>query len=200
MVPVPPAENRYSRKLDCSDIDPNSSYAFVLELAGSPTTALDVGCNTGYLGHLLAERGTKVWGIDNDATAAAEANRAGLEVEVADLDDTPLQEIFPGRRFDVIVFADVLEHLKWPDRVLGASREILADGGRVIASIPNVAHGNIRLDLLLGRFDYTKIGLLDNTHLRFFTVETAVTLFEDAGFDLEAVRQVKTAVDGHRIE
>lgn len=199
MVSVPPPENPYSRSLDGAGLDPNSSYAYVLELAGAPATALDVGCNTGYLGSLLMERGTKVWGIDNDATALAQAAAAGVEAELADLDVTPLSEIFRGRRFDVVIFADVLEHLKRPDLVLADAHSILADGGRVVASIPNVAHGNVRLDLLLGRFGYTKIGLLDHTHLRFFTGETVTALFRDAGFGIDAIRHVWAPVDSERI-
>jgi len=192
--------NRYDRSLGREDLDPNTSYAKVLELAGDVTSVLDVGCNTGYLGQLFIERGATVAGIDNDEVALEKAQAAGLEARFADLDATPIESVFAGRRFDLVVFADVLEHLKYPDRVLTGSHSILTPSGRVVASIPNVAHGNLRLDLLLGRFEYTKLGLLDNTHLRFFTAETIRQLFLDSGFAIEAVERVTSSVDSARIE
>ena len=84
-------------------------------------------------------------------------------------------------RFDVIVFGDVLEHLRDPLVVLRKAKALLADRGSVVASIPNIAHGSVRLALLAGRFDYQELGLLDSTHVRFFTRSSVEDLFREAG-------------------
>jgi SAM-dependent methyltransferase len=101
---------------------------------------------------------------------------------VGDLDLLDLAEELAGERFDVIVAADVLEHLRDPLHVLRSLRPLLAENGYLVASIPNVAHGSVRLALLEGRFPYQERGLLDRTHLRFFTRESIGQLLEDAGF------------------
>jgi GT2 family glycosyltransferase/2-polyprenyl-3-methyl-5-hydroxy-6-metoxy-1,4-benzoquinol methylase len=194
------SSNRYDRVLEPERLDPNTSYAHILEMAGPVATVLDVGCNTGYLGHMFIRGGSQVAGIDNDEAALEKAREVGIDARYADLDTTSLESVFPGQSFDLIVFADVLEHLKRPDAVLVRARTLLNPDGRVIASIPNVAHGNVRLDLLLGRFEYTVLGLLENTHLRFFTGDTIEQLFADAGFAIEAVGRVTSPVDSDRIE
>ena len=87
-----------------------------------------------------------------------------------------------GEEFDVVLFADVLEHLKEPGDVLRRVRPFVAENGSVIASIPNVAHGSVRLALLSGEFRYRDWGLLDDTHLRFFTRASIQDLFEETGY------------------
>src|SRR5262249_1595784 len=90
-----------------------------------------------------------------------------------------------GERFDVILLGDVLEHLRHPDRVLRRLQPLLVSSGHLVVSIPNVAHGSVRLALLLGRFDYTPSGLLDDTPLRFFPRSSRVSLFEKSGWSVE---------------
>ncbi len=87
-----------------------------------------------------------------------------------------------GEEFDVVLFADVLEHLKEPGDVLRRVRPFVAENGVVIASIPNIAHGSVRLALLGGEFRYRDWGLLDDTHLRFFTRASIQDLFEETGY------------------
>jgi len=85
----------------------------------------------------------------------------------------------------VIVFADVLEHLRQPEEILSRCKQLLLPSGFVIASIPNIAHWSMRWNLLFGRFDYTNLGLLDRTHLRFFTYKSAFDLFEKSGYAVD---------------
>ncbi len=92
------------------------------------------------------------------------------------------------RPFDVIVCADVLEHLAEPERVLASVRRWLAPGGLLLVSVPNVANAAIRLSLLAGRFEYSDKGILDRTHLRFFTRRSARRLVEQAGFRVRRIR------------
>ena len=94
------------------------------------------------------------------------------------------RRILSDRQFDVVLLLDVLEHLRDPERILRRARRALT-GGRVIVSLPNVANVTVRLTLLFGRFEYTERGILDRTHLRFFTRRSALRMLRDAGFTVE---------------
>jgi GT2 family glycosyltransferase/2-polyprenyl-3-methyl-5-hydroxy-6-metoxy-1,4-benzoquinol methylase len=154
---------------------------------------LDVGCGSGWLGEQLKRRqGAVVCGI--------EVVREAAERAVPRLDrvwnspvETALAEI-PDGSFDCIVTADVLEHLVNPWDVLARLRDKLSPGGTVVSSIPNVGHWDIIQDLLEGNWRYTAEGLLDRTHLRFFTKRSIYELFWTAGL---TIRQVTTTRRGH---
>ena len=159
----------------------NSSQTLELELVGSNKRVLDVGCATGYLARALVERGCVVTGVEYELAAAELARPSLTELVVADLDDVDLAEQLAGKTFDSIVFGDVLEHLADPDRVLQSATRLLAPGGSVVISVPNVTHGSLRLALLQGRWDYRDSGLLDRTHVRFFTRESTLAMVRSAG-------------------
>lgn len=170
---------RYDTDVDLSNR--NNSHTLMVELIGGTKRVLDVGCATGYLAQALVERGCTVSGVELDE-AAAEGARPHLErLVLGDLETMDLAEAFGDDRFDVVVFGDVLEHLRDPLPVLRQAKALLADRGSVVASIPNIAHGSVRLALLAGRFDYQDLGLLDSTHVRFFTRSSVEDLFREAG-------------------
>jgi 2-polyprenyl-3-methyl-5-hydroxy-6-metoxy-1,4-benzoquinol methylase len=170
---------RYDTDIDLSR--GNNSHTLMVDLVGGNKRVLDVGCATGYLAEALVARGCTVSGVEFDAEAAEEARPHLDRLVVADLEQVDLAEEFGDDRFDVIVFGDVLEHLRDPLAVLRSARRLLADRGSVVASIPNIAHGSVRLALLAGRFDYQPLGLLDTTHVRFFTRASVEDLFREAG-------------------
>lgn len=181
----------YEAVVDSSDA--NISHTLIVEEVGSDKTVLDVGCATGYLAEALGRNGCTVSGIEY-STEAAEAARAHLDqLVVADLNAVTLADAFSGRSFDTVVFGDVLEHLLDPAAALRSAASLLAPGGKVVVSIPNVAHGSVRLALLAGRWNYVDRGLLDATHIRFFTYETLQDLLWDSGYVLESARS--TVVD-----
>jgi SAM-dependent methyltransferase len=122
-------------------------------------------------------------------TSAEEARRHLEQVLVSDLEDADLVAEFGRDSFDVVVFGDVLEHLRDPMHVLRQARPLLRRGGYVVISTPNIAHGDVRLALLSGRFNYTKVGILDDTHVRFFTRDSLVASLHDAGFVLTDLRR-----------
>lgn len=143
---------------------------------------LDIGCASGYLGSVLIKKGYKVYGVDVDPRAVKAAKSKGYE-EVLVLDIESCEKYARFRRyFDAIICADILEHLRRPDKVLLMLKEYLKPGGFLIASIPNMAYWKIRLKLMLGKFEYEEHGILDKTHLRFFTLKTGKQLFERSGF------------------
>jgi len=129
----------------------------------------------------LRDQECKVVGIEINAEAADRAAAICEKVIVADLDYVDFDQELGSDRFDVVVAADVLEHLKDPVSVLSALRKFLVPGGYVVISVPNIAHLSVRLALLAGKFPYAEGGLLDRTHLRFFTRESAEKLLEEAG-------------------
>jgi 2-polyprenyl-3-methyl-5-hydroxy-6-metoxy-1,4-benzoquinol methylase len=148
---------------------------------------LDVGCASGYLGQELVKRGCSVWGLESDLDAIQGipdgAYVAIAHVDLDEVDRLPWNE----DRFDVVIAADVLEHLSDPSRALRVLTSGLEPRGLVIVSVPNVAHASVRAKLLLGRFDYTPTGILDETHKRFFTFKTARALVEGCGLVVERV-------------
>lgn len=165
------------------------SAAHELLLAAVPAGArvLDVGCATGYLGAELAARGAAVTGVEADPGAAAAARARGLTVVAGDVED-PATVAAAGARgpFDAIVCGDVLEHLRDPEQVLAALAGLLAPRGRIVVSLPNIAHWTARRALLRGRFPREDHGLFDRTHLRFFTRATARELAAAAGLRIVA--------------
>jgi O-antigen biosynthesis protein len=167
-----------------TDVDPssNTSHALMLRLVGSNKRVLDVGCATGYLARALREQGCRVSGVEYDPAAAAEAEPELDKLVIGDLEQLDLTVEFAGELFDVVVFGDVLEHLRDPLPVLRSVRELLVPGGAVVISVPNIAHGDVRLSLLQGRFEYRSLGLLDNTHIHFFTRSSLRAFLRDAGF------------------
>src|SRR6478672_4714925 len=175
-------------RVDIEPGNPNDSHFQVVQLVGSGHEVLDVGCADGDVGRLLQESGNRVSGLDRDEEAAEKA-RADLErVVVADLDRCSLLDHFEPASFDVVVLADVLEHLREPARALRDATELLREGGRLVLSVPNVAHGSLRLALLQGRWRHTETGLLDRTHLHFFTRTSLFELVEAAGLAVEELR------------
>lgn len=160
--------------------DPHSSHSVILARLGDGRgrKALDVGAADGFLAERLTARGWSVTAIERDAELAARARGRCKEVVVADLEAAPPRLHGP---FDAIVYGDVLEHLSDPRGALLALDRTLAPGGTVIVSVPNVAHLWVRLSLLLGRFDYADRGILDRSHLRFFTRRTLLAFLQGAG-------------------
>lgn len=187
---VRPQDNRYWAEVDASARARNNAHAFALELIGYGKRVLELGPAAGHVTRALVRRGCEVTGIEIDAEAAAGLEGVA-ECIIGDLSDpTVVREAGEQRRFDVVLAGDVLEHLPDPLPTLRACRDVLVPGGYAVVSLPNVAHADVALSLVRGRFAYNESGLLDRTHLRFFTYESAMELLEQAGF---------VAVDVHRV-
>jgi methionine biosynthesis protein MetW len=145
---------------------------------------LDVGCASGYLMRLLRDtRGCTCVGIESGA-AAAEAEREGFPV-VQGLAPAAFDAARRHGPFDHVVLADVLEHTAEPEPILRAVADLLAPGGSVLVSLPNIAYLRARLRLLRGDWTYDESGIFDRTHLRFFTVTSARQLLLQAGLEVE---------------
>ncbi len=179
---------RYDTYIDLSNR--NVSHTQIVELVGAHKKVLDVGCATGYVAAGLMQRNCQVWGVDIDAEAAEQARPYLEQLVIADLENEPLTDHFEKGSFDAVVFGDVLEHIVDPKRALRDAVSLLAEGGRIVVSIPNVTHGSLRLALLQGNWRYTTVGLLDETHVRFFDRAGVASLMASAGLTVEALRGV----------
>ena len=166
---------------------PGGTNSVILKACPKGTDVLDVGCASGYLGEELHNLGCKVWGVDSDKFALGNIPKGTYE-ETLELDlnlQTDVGPFFP-RLFDVVIAADVLEHLLDPQRVLRTLSKSLKPNGLIIISLPNVANFSIRIPLIFGRFDYTELGILDRTHLHLFTYKSAAQLVRDSGLEIES--------------
>lgn len=172
-----PETERYPVK-----VDRHSSHSQIVKQCGEGRglRLLDVGCARGHLSTVLASQGWSVTGIEYDAADAAVARDKGIDVIVGTAEDAMGTM---SEKFDVIVFADVLEHFVHPEDVLSQARALLVPGGRIVISIPNVSHLSVRLQLLMGSFNYTDRGILDRTHLHFYTKKTLTKMIVGAGLD-----------------
>jgi SAM-dependent methyltransferase len=187
------SSRQYDRVIDLS-VD--NAHSRVIRLVGRRQRVLELGCSTGYMSRVLTERfGCVVTAVERDAAAAREASAVCRRVIVADLEDGIWHQPLEAASFDVVLCADVLEHLRDPARVLAGLRRLLARGGRLVASIPNVTHVGVVAELLQGRFTYRSSGLLDETHLRFFTRRTMYERFERAGFRIVHLERVCLPLD-----
>ncbi len=143
---------------------------------------LEFGCAKGLFSkHLKEELGCKVYGIEI-SQHALEVAKAHLDGYICcDIENYDWESELSGIKFDTLVFADVLEHLREPAKAIKRALSLLKDDGKIIFSVPNIAHADIILKLLGNRFDYTDIGLLDNTHIHLFAKENIAELCADAG-------------------
>ncbi len=175
------SENKYHIKFNASEL--NDARVGLAKRIKPRQRVLELGCSSGYFSEYLScELGCRVVGVEIDGDAAQQAAKFCERVIVADLDNDDWLSELQGELFDVLVCADVLEHLKNPVELLANIKPFLHADSIVLASVPNVAHASVRLELLQGHFDYESLGLLDETHLHFYTRNGLIALFMQAGY------------------
>ncbi len=153
----------------------------------SAKRVLDVGCGAGFFGHEVKRiRGAEVWGVEIDETAAATAVENLDRVLVGDIH--LLMSSIPDDYFDCVTFNDVLEHLVDPYGVLRRVKGKLRKGGVIVASLPNIRYHKVLKELLIRKqWQYRDEGILDKTHLRFFTKNSIIDMFRDLDFRILAL-------------
>lgn len=151
---------------------------------------LDVGCGVGAFGALLKERlGAEVWGVEPGLSAHEQA-RKRLDHTFHGEFGAALPQL-AHERFDLITFNDVLEHMLSPELGLRQALTLLAPGGFVLASIPNFRYFlNLWEVVIRGEWEYKKSGILDATHLRFFTRKSMIRLFQRVGYEVRDVQGI----------
>ena len=169
----------YRRTFDANAQD---SLARISRWVHAGATVLELGPAAGYFTRHLRDWGCTVDVIEIDPQAAEEVSGAARTVIVGDLASATTWERLAGQRYDTIVCADVLEHLVDGRALLERLRAVLAPGGQLLLSVPNVAHSAVIAGLLDEHFDYGHEGILDPTHVRFYTRRSLAALLDEAGF------------------
>lgn len=176
----------------------NSSHTLILEQIKPKSFVLEMGCATGYMTKYMKEKlGCIVDVIEKDAEAIKQAAQYARGVYCCDIDtDGWFSHYKIDGNYDYILFADVLEHLKEPGKVLERAVTLLKDDGQVIISIPNICHNDILLQMFYNHWNYTGLGLLDNTHLRFWGRSELETLVNSKGLMVDKWEKVVVPMFG----
>lgn len=182
-LPRPSGGETYRRNWEFTGSDQNLSLAKIFEFVPAHSRVLDIGCGYADLGsELKSKKSCIVWGIEQDPERA-EVAKSRLDVVLqGDVTSEAFLDSLPPQSFDVIILADVLEHLLDGERVLRSLGRFLTPPGCLIVSVPNVAHAAVRIALFEGRFSYSEEGLLDKTHVKFYTRDTLSKTIDDSGF------------------
>jgi len=184
--------NRRSRYW--APVEHNTTLTVELALIGTAKKILEIGPGSGHMTEALARQNCAVTCVEVNDDLTSIAHLFCQKMIVSDIEQLSLEETFPGEQFDVILFGDVLEHLRDPAAVLRKLHKHLAPSGYLVASLPNVAHGSVRLALFNGDFNYTEEGLLDRTHLRFFTMKTIAALLRDTGYQISELHRTRVGI------
>lgn len=167
---------------------------FLIKIGINDCSVLSLGCASGNLEEVLEKyHACKVFGLDNSANAINETKKLITSAAIIDLEMENITDVVCGKKFDIVLLADVLEHLRNPIDILKQCQEILLPEGRIIVSIPNIANWSVRFSLLCGQFEYSDTGILDRTHIKFYTLKTAKELLHKSGFCIIA-EQYSTSI------
>ena len=178
----------YDGRIDLADR--NNPRTKVVGAIRPGSRVLEVGCATGFMGEfLVTQRNCTVRCVEIEEEAARLARGRGLDVVLGNIEDHAVLAQVAGT-YDFVLFGDVLEHLVHPARVIASVAPLMAADGHLLASIPNVAHWSVRWRLMAGQFRYTRGGLLDENHLRFFERRTVRQLFEHGGLRVRSLDSV----------
>ena len=192
-------------------IDPNTTFGKILIQIPDGSTVLECGCATGYMTKFMKESmGCTVDVIEYDDGAIQQAKQYARDAVCNDI-----EKIFDGgiggddldfcqhsrEKYDVILFADILEHLRHPMTVLDGARHFLRKNGRIIVSIPNICHNDVIIRLFNDSFTYTDLGLLDNTHIHFWGIGDFLAECQSIGLEAEVINatQIPTGYTEQRV-
>lgn len=189
LTQTPPTTTIYERRFN-SGLE--GKYSSVYNELPTNSRVLDVGGSSGYFSSFMMSQGHKVTLLDGDPHAIRLAHERGIEAYAADLNAGDCLSALSGRRFDAILFMDVLEHLIDPSALLRNAQRLLEPDGKIIVTGPNAAYWAVRLNLLIGNWDYTDTGIMDRTHLRWFTFGTWQHLITSSGYAVQS----STACEG----
>jgi O-antigen biosynthesis protein len=165
------------------DMRERRSHTLILGKIKPQSVVLELGSSTGIMTNYLKNQlNCKVYICEIDKNSIQIARLYADGYWQGDLDSMKWADYFDSISFDYIICADVLEHLRNPEGVLHKTIGLLKEDGSVLLSMPNVAHNSVVYNLLENRFEYTEVGILDQTHLKFYTYPSLKRLCEDAGY------------------
>jgi 2-polyprenyl-3-methyl-5-hydroxy-6-metoxy-1,4-benzoquinol methylase len=157
----------------------------ILKQVGTGLKILDVGCGYGQNGEEMIRKGNVVFGVDILPIAIEKAKTRLTYAAVADFSrPEEIPEEIKHEKFDMVVFSDILEHVYDPMRLIRNAIPMMKENAMLLVSVPNTANWLNRLRLLFGNWDYAVSGVMDRTHIRFFTLKSIKRLIKEAGFDV----------------
>lgn len=178
-------ESLYESQVD--PLRPNDAHGISLQLVGRDKKVLELGAASGHVTRALKALNNTVTAVERDGRFKDHLEALADAVIVTDLDWLDLRERLAGQKFDVVLAGDVLEHCARPELVLLQLHDLIEPDGYLVISLPNIAHGDVRLSLLTGTFDYRDTGLLDRTHLRFFTRSSIESFLRENDFNMDEI-------------
>lgn len=169
------------------EIDAGTTTRWAFDKVAEGSTVLEIGPSNGRLVmHLVMDKGCTADIVEIDGEAGTQAARYArnscLGPAEGDLEQGAWLEKLGGNRYDFIIALDVLEHIRNSNALLENLNALLAPEGKLLISVPNIAHNSVIMNLLRNRFEYTPTGLLDDTHVRFFTYSSIKGLLDGTGF------------------
>ena len=190
----------YKKNVDVNN--QNDSRSIIFEMIDKNASVLDMGCACGDLAEKLVKlKNCKVCGLEYNPESVKKCISKNIFEEVRQFDLNNLNEqslTQYNHRFDYVVFGDVLEHLLAPSQTLKCSINYLKDGGKCIVSLPNLSHASIKANLLLNDFTRTPLGILDSTHLHFFTYRTIAAFLAENNLDIVQIAYTVLPIDGYQ--
>ncbi|WP_071433242.1 class I SAM-dependent methyltransferase [Angelakisella massiliensis] len=179
-------------------IDEGSTNAWARDMIPPKSKVLELGSSMGYLTKSLAEKGCCVDIVELDEESGCKAQiyaeNALIGPSVGDIEKLIWTKKFRQQTYDAVVILDVLEHLRNPEEVLQEASKMLNPMGKLYISVPNIAHNAIILNLINNKWEYTPLGLLDDTHIHFFTYNSLVKIFRRLGLKIEYQGAIQKAV------
>jgi len=168
--------------------NPSSSLTKIYSLVEPNKKILDFGCSSGYLAKVLKKhKECNITGLEINKHDTELAKKYCDRVINCDVGNYDWEKDLGDNRYDIAIFADILEHLKNPQKILKRARRFLDENGYILISVPNIAHLSIRLELLSGSFQYEQLGILDDTHLKYFTKASIIQMLEESGFFIDKI-------------
>lgn len=169
------------------DLNSENSLKMIIKMINPNSKVLEFGPAHGRLTKYLKEElicEVDIVEIDYEAgrEASVYGNKCFIGEQLGDIEKYMWLEKVKNEKYDYIIFADVLEHLYLPKEVLEKCNSILKDTGSILMSIPNIAHNSVLIELINDKFHYNTVGLLDNTHIRFFSYNSLVEMIEESGY------------------
>ena len=170
-------------------LSPNNSFSKIVSLLPlNPKNILDIGCSSGFLGkYIKAKHKCFYCGLDNNSSDLVIAKKFIDKTIIINLETQKIVTQTPSVKFDVIILADILEHLTHPEKILKQLPKISAPHATIIISVPNIIHQSVLINLLQRKWEYQSTGIMDNTHLRFFSKISISKLITNSGFKINKI-------------
>ena len=168
------------------EINPESTHGKILSKIKPGSKVLECGCASGYMTRYMHEKmGCSVDVIEINRVDLEQAEQWANRSYCGNLDEDRWLDFVAGNKYNYILFADVLEHLRNPKSALYCASKYLADNGKIIVSIPNICHNDIMIRMYYDLFTYTKIGLLDDTHIHFWGMKDFILMCSEIGLNAD---------------